>query len=198
MNIKKNVVYLVICLILSGCVSNQLLTETHFYTIDNPQSKGTAIFKIKHNNIVVSDIKMPNYMDSQSIIFKKNGNEIVKTSKNRWIDSLSELLNDSIKKNFTVNSSSTSNISVCERKSCYKLLIELHDFSGNDLGESRINYDWKLYNDKSLKCSGNLDKKSNILSDGYESLVNSLNRDWYQSLSELATKIDNCLDSIKE
>ena len=95
---------LVLCLVaFTGCSFSS--NKVEYYLIDNKKDLSNAEkFSIP---LVINKLKMPSYLDSKSMVFKLENNEVIKTSNHRWVDLLSSILDKSMKEYLLFDSKPT-------------------------------------------------------------------------------------------
>jgi uncharacterized lipoprotein YmbA len=180
--VEKSICIISSVFLLSSCSFQRQGTEEHFYNIVCDKN----VSKVNILDDLILDFRMPSYLNSKSILFKKNENEMILTNNNKWIDTLSVMLIESLSQELQISNH-------CGKITCPKLNINMHDFSGSFLGKSYVSYDWSLTYDSNYLCAGTIRMERDLVEKGYASLVNSLNKSWNASVDEMSSELQQCL-----
>lgn len=185
--------YISILLATVAICSCSTSSRVRYFTIDNSLGNKCIENRAQAVPLKILKIEIPEYLDSQSMIFRVSKNEIVKTKNNKWVDVLSEVLQESLSSNFKDNLK--SNISGVEcNKDCYELAIKVNDFSGTYEGYADISLSWSLFNNSKVECSGDISKREQFKEDGYDAMVLALDKAWFDALEDLHNKVNSCLN----
>jgi uncharacterized lipoprotein YmbA len=187
------IIYIATLCILSACSTSPDLLKYYALENNNPATISN------HNKDLVyintTNIKLPSYLDTNSIIFKKSNYEILKTNKNKWVDSTSVILNKTLTE-FMYKNNPILNVKHCTNNhNCYYLKLLVDDFSASYKGYTNVSLYWFLEDDNNnVICENFIENKENITHEGYEWIVDSLNTSWFKSLNFLTQEIKQCIN----
>ncbi len=183
---------------LAGC-SSSADSIYHYYDLDGftqqVQDTGSG------NPVRVNDVKLPDYLDTQSILFQTGPNEVTQTNRNKWIANLGSILTNSLVLRLRKNLPQYSfgeNICSQGRDDCPALDMNIRDFRGIYDGTVHTEFDWQIMKGRDLICHGSISRSENQDGDGYDSLVEALNKAWKSSLDDLSGNIDTCLTRLAQ
>ncbi len=184
--------------ITAGCSSG---TDSiyHYYDLDGftRQSEDAGSGK----PVRINNVTLPDYLDGQSILFQTGPNEVTQTNRNRWIASLGSILSNSLvlrlRKNLPEYSFGES-ICIQGRDDCPVLQMNVRDFRGIYDGTVHTEFDWQITRGRELVCHGSISRTENQNGDGYDNLVEALNRAWKTSLDDLSGNIRTCLGKLAQ
>ncbi|MDD7381890.1 MAG: ABC-type transport auxiliary lipoprotein family protein [Bacillales bacterium] len=179
---------LVLCLVaFTGCSFSS--NKVEYYLIDNKKDLSNAEkFSIP---LVINKLKMPSYLDSKSMVFKLENNEVIKTSNHRWVDLLSSILDKSMKE-YLLFDSSILKAQIC-KNDCYSLNVAVNDFSNNYKGFVDVSLIYDVSNNSKNICNGRVIKLVSYKNNDYKDMVNSFNIAWQDSLDQMSLEIKDCL-----
>jgi len=184
--------------ITAGCSSG---TDSiyHYYDLDGftRQSEDAGSGK----PVRINNVTLPDYLDGQSILFQTGPNEVTQTNRNRWIANLGSILSNSLvlrlRKNLPEYSFGES-ICIQGRDDCPVLQMNVRDFRGIYDGTVHTEFDWQITRGRELVCHGSISRTENQNGDGYDNLVEALNRAWKTSLDDLSGNIRTCLGKLAQ
>ena len=184
--------------ITAGCSSG---TDSiyHYYDLDGftRQSEDAGSGK----PVRINNVTLPDYLDGQSILFQTGPNEVTQTNRNRWIASLGSILSNSLvlrlRKNLPEYSFGES-ICIQGRDDCPVLQMNVRDFRGIYDGTVHTEFDWQITRGRELVCHGSISRTENQNGDGYDNLVEALNRAWKTSLDDLSGNTRTCLGNLAQ
>ena len=135
-----------------GCVSNYKKTEQRFYLLEsrlNQKEKGVDITTSRH--IVISDIRLPNYLDRPQIVSILKKNQLTFSESARWGESLKKDIVRVVRKNLMADFPH-SNIEVVPHyqrgKDSLYISIEITSFAFDQgLGKVTLEAIWSLEKD---------------------------------------------------
>ena len=182
----------------AGCSTNSS-SKIHYYSFDNETQSSTLFVDIKHHDnkkysFLVSKIDMPDYLDSQSIVYQVTDSEVIQTSNNRWVDKLSVILEKSLIELITnkIPDYVVLQKNICSGENCQKIFVRIKKFQGNYQGNAEVSFDWFLYSDNKLLCLGSQDNKQQLSNNGYPALVKALESSWDKGVDEMIQKVGLC------
>ena len=186
-------------LVLSAGCSSSSENLYHYYDLDGFTRQTVDAGSGKP--VRVNNVTLPDYLDTQSILFQTGPNEVTQTNRNKWIASLGSILTNSlvlrIRKNLPEYSFG-ENICVQGRDDCPVLQMNVRDFRGIYDGTVHTEFDWQIIRGRTLICHGSISRTENQNGDGYDNLVEALNKAWKTSLDDLSENLRTCLGRLEK
>ena len=189
----KNLFYLLIVLLISGCSLKQEVTDTNSYSIDF-NSKNSS-YKNIGKSILIEEPLVNKSFNSRSIFYSTKPYLFEEYAKNRWINSPSSMIHNSLAESFQ-NSNLFSLVSLEDTKIKYDYVIKTsvikiyHEINGDEsYAILKIKFD--LLKDKTLVKTMDYDKKVLVLQNKPYEFVKSMNKSFEEIVEELIKEINN-------
>lgn len=189
----KNLFYLLIVVLISGCSLKQEVTDTNSYSIDF-NSKNSS-YKNIGKSILIEEPLVNKSFNSRSIFYSTKPYLFEEYAKNRWINSPSSMIHNSLAESFQ-NSNLFSLVSLEDTKIKYDYVIKTsvikiyHEINGDEsYAILKIKFD--LLKDKTLVKTMDYDKKVLVLQNKPYEFVKSMNKSFEEIVEELIKEINN-------
>ena len=189
----KNLFYLLIVVLISGCSLKQEITDINSYSIDfNSKNKS---YKNTEKSILIEEPLVNKSFNSRSIFYSPKPYLFEEYAKNRWINLPSSMLHNSLLESFG-NSKMFSFVSQekTEQKSDYVLktnLLKLYHEIQDDKSYAIIKIKFDLLKDEKVVKTVTFDKKVLVSQSKPYEFVNSTNKAFNDILEELIKEIFN-------
>ena len=192
-NNMKNLFYLLIVLLISGCSLKQEVTDTNSYSIDF-NSKNSS-YKNIGKSILIEEPLVNKSFNSRSIFYSTKPYLFEEYAKNRWINLPSSMIHNSLAESFQ-NSNLFSLVSLEDTKIKYDYVIKTsvikiyHEING-DKSYAILKIKFNLLKDKTLVKTMDYDKKVLVLQNKPYEFVKSMNKSFEEIVEELIKEINN-------
>ena len=192
-NNMKNLFYLLIVLLISGCSLKQEVTDTNSYSIDF-NSKNSS-YKNIGKSILIEEPLVNKSFNSRSIFYSTKPYLFEEYAKNRWINLPSSMIHNSLVESFQ-NSNLFSLVSLEDTKIKYDYVIKTsvikiyHEING-DKSYAILKIKFNLLKDKTLVKTMDYDKKVLVLQNKPYEFVKSMNKSFEEIVEELIKEINN-------
>ena len=189
----KNLFYLLIALLISGCSLKQEVTDTNSYSIDF-NSKNSS-YKNIGKSILIEEPLVNKSFNSRSIFYSTKPYLFEEYAKNRWINLPSSMIHNSLVESFQ-NSNLFSLVSLEDTKIKYDYVIKTsvikiyHEING-DKSYAILKIKFNLLKDKTLVKTMDYDKKVLVLQNKPYEFVKSMNKSFEEIVEELIKEINN-------
>ena len=189
----KNLFYLLIALLISGCSLKQEVTDTNSYSIDF-NSKNSS-YKNIGKSILIEEPLVNKSFNSRSIFYSTKPYLFEEYAKNRWINLPSSMIHNSLAESFQ-NSNLFSLVSLEDTKIKYDYVIKTsvikiyHEVNG-DKSYAILKIKFDLLKDKTLVKTMDYDKKVLVLQNKQYEFVKSMNKSFEEIVEELIKEINN-------
>ena len=189
----KNLFYLLIVLLISGCSLKQEVTDTNSYSIDF-NSKNSS-YKNIGKSILIEEPLVNKSFNSRSIFYSTKPYLFEEYAKNRWINLPSSMIHNSLVESFQ-NSNLFSLVSLEDTKIKYDYVIKTsvikiyHEING-DKSYAILKIKFNLLKDKTLVKTMDYDKKVLVSQNKPYEFVKSMNKSFEEIVEELIKEINN-------
>ena len=189
----KNLFYLLIVLLISGCSLKQEVTDTNSYSIDF-NSKNSS-YKNIGKSILIEEPLVNKSFNSRSIFYSTKPYLFEEYAKNRWINLPSSMIHNSLAESFQ-NSNLFSLVSLEDTKIKYDYVIKTsvikiyHEING-DKSYAILKIKFNLLKDKTLVKTMDYDKKVLVSQNKPYEFVKSMNKSFEEIVEELIKEINN-------
>ena len=188
----KNLFYLLIVVLISGCSLKQEVTDINSYSIDfNSKNKS---YKNSSKSILIEEPLVNKSFNSRSIFYSQKPYLFEEYAKNRWINLPSSMIHNSLLESFQ-SSNVFSLVSVEDAKIKYDYVLKTnvikiyHEINADkSYVILKINFD--LVKDKELVKTFSYDKKVLVAQNKPYEFVNSLNKAFEEIMKELLKEIN--------
>ncbi len=188
----KNLFYLLIALLISGCTLKQEVGQTNSYSIDF-NSKNSSYNNIG-KSILIEEPLVNKSFNSRAIFYSQKPYLFEEYAKNRWINLPSSMIHNSLLESFQ-SSNVFSLVSVEDAKIKYDYVLKTnvikiyHEINADkSYVILKINFD--LLKDKELVQTFSYDKKVLVKENRPYEFVNSLNKTFEEIMKELLKEIN--------
>lgn len=188
----KNLFYLLIALLISGCTLKQEVGQTNSYSIDF-NSKNSSYNNIG-KSILIEEPLVNKSFNSRAIFYSQKPYLFEEYAKNRWINLPSSMIHNSLLESFQ-SSNVFSLVSVEDAKIKYDYVLKTnvikiyHEINADkSYVILKINFD--LLKDKELVQTFSYDKKVLVAQNKPYEFVNSLNKTFEEIMKELLKEIN--------
>ena len=188
----KNLFYLLIALLISGCTLKQEVGQTNSYSIDF-KSKNKS-YKNIGKSILIEEPLVNKSFNSRAIFYSQKPYLFEEYAKNRWINLPSSMIHNSLLESFQ-SSNVFSLVSVEDAKIKYDYVLKTnvikiyHEINADkSYVILKINFD--LVKDKELVKTFSYDKKVLVAQNKPYEFVNSLNKTFEEIMKELLKEIN--------
>ena len=188
----KNLFYLLIALLISGCTLKQEVGQTNSYSIDF-NSKNSSYNNIG-KSILIEEPLVNKSFNSRAIFYSQKPYLFEEYAKNRWINLPSSMIHNSLLESFQ-SSNVFSLVSVEDAKIKYDYVLKTnvikiyHEINADkSYVILKINFD--LLKDKELVQTFSYDKKVLVKENRPYDFVNSLNKTFEEIMKELLKEIN--------
>ena len=189
----KNLFYLLIVVLISGCSLKQEVTDINSYSIDfNTKNKS---YKNIGKSILIEEPLVNKSFNSRSIFYSTKPYLFEEYAKNRWINLPSSMIHNSLAESFQ-NSNLFSLVSLEDTKIKYDYVIKTsvikiyHEING-DKSYAILKIKFNLLKDKTLVKTMDYDKKVLVLQNKPYEFVKSMNKSFEEIVEELIKEINN-------
>ena len=189
----KNLFYLLIALLISGCSLKQEVGQTNSYSIDF-NSKNSSYNNIG-KSILIEEPLVNKSFNSRSIFYSQKPYLFEEYAKNRWINLPSNMIHNSLLESFQ-SSNIFSLVSFTDAKIKYDYVLKTNVIKlYHEINENksyvilRINFD--LLKDEKLVKTFSYDKKVLVKENKPYEFINSLNKTFEKITEELLKEINN-------
>ena len=189
----KNLFYLLIVVLISGCSLKQEVTDINSYSIDF-NSKNSS-YKNIGKSILIEEPLVNKSFNSRSIFYSTKPYLFEEYAKNRWINLPSSMIHNSLVESFQ-NSNLFSLVSLEDTKIKYDYVIKTsvikiyHEVNG-DKSYAILKIKFDLLKDKTLVKTMDYDKKVLVLQNKPYEFVKSMNKSFEEIVEELIKEINN-------
>lgn len=188
----KNLFYLLIVVLISGCSLKQEVTDINSYSIDfNSKNKS---YKNTEKSILIEEPLVNKSFNSRSIFYSQKPYLFEEYAKNRWINLPSSMIHNSLLESFQ-SSKIFSLVSFSDAKIKYDYVLKTNVIKiYHEINENKsyvilkINFD--LLKDEKLVKTFSYDKKVLVKENKPYEFVNSLNKTFEEIMEELLTQIN--------
>ena len=188
----KNLFYLLMIVLLSGCSLKQEVTDINSYSIDfNSKNKS---YKNTEKSILIEEPLVNKSFNSRSIFYSSKPYLFEEYAKNRWINLPSNMIHNSLLESFQ-SSNIFSLVSFEDTKVKYDYVLKTNVIKlYHEINENKsyvilkINFD--LVKDKELVKTFSYDKKFLVKENKPYEFVNSLNKTFEEIMEELLKEIN--------
>ena len=188
----KNLFYLLIVVLISGCSLKQEITDINSYSIDfNSKNKS---YKNTEKSILIEEPLVNKSFNSRSIFYSSKPYLFEEYAKNRWINLPSSMIHNSLLESFQ-SSNIFSLVSFEDTKVKYDYVLKTNVIKlYHEINENKsyvilkINFD--LVKDKELVKTFSYDKKFLVKENKPYEFVNSLNKTFEEIMEELLKEIN--------
>jgi cholesterol transport system auxiliary component len=188
----KNLFYLLIVVLISGCSLKQEITDINSYSIDfNSKNKS---YKNTEKSILIEEPLVNKSFNSRSIFYSPKPYLFEEYAKNRWINLPSNMIHNSLLESFQ-SSNIFSLVSFSDTKIKYDYVLKTNVIKlYHEINENKsyvilkINFD--LVKDKELVKTFTYDKKVLVKENKPYEFVNSLNKTFEEIMEELLKEIN--------
>lgn len=188
----KNLFYLLIVVLISGCSLKQEITDINSYSIDfNSKNKS---YKNTEKSILIEEPLVNKSFNSRSIFYSSKPYLFEEYAKNRWINLPSNMIHNSLLESFQ-SSNIFSLVSFEDTKVKYDYVLKTNVIKlYHEINENKsyvilkINFD--LVKDKELVKTFSYDKKFLVKENKPYEFVNSLNKTFEEIMEELLKEIN--------
>ena len=188
----KNLFYLLIVVLISGCSLKQEVSDINSYSIDfNSKNKS---YKNTEKSILIEEPLVNKSFNSRSIFYSQKPYLFEEYAKNRWINLPSSMIHNSLLESFQ-SSKIFSLVSFSDAKIKYDYILKTnvikiyHEINENkSYVVLKINFD--LLKDEKLVKTFTYDKKVLVKENKPYEFVNSLNKTFEEIMEELLKEIN--------
>jgi cholesterol transport system auxiliary component len=181
----KNLFYLLMIVLISGCSLKQEVVETNSYSIDFIQNNKS--YKSSSKSILIEEPFVNSSFNSRSIFYSTKPYLFEEYAKNRWMNLPSSMIHNSLLEIFTFVSQEKT-----EQKSDYVLktnLLKLYHEIQDDKSYAIIKIKFDLLKDEKVVKTFTFDKKVMVSQNKPYEFVNSTNKALNDILEELIKEI---------
>ena len=188
----KNLFYLLMIVLISGCSLKQEFVETNSYSIDFIQNNKS--YKSSSKSILIEEPFVNSSFNSRSIFYSTKPYLFEEYAKNRWINLPSSMIHNSLLESFQ-NSNIFSLVSLEDSKIKYDYILKTnvikiyHEING-DKSYAILKIKFDLLKDKVLVKTFSYDKKVLVSQNKPYEFVNSLNKTFNEVIEELLKEIN--------
>ena len=188
----KNLFYLLIVVLISGCSLKQEITDINSYSIDfNSKNKS---YKNTEKSILIEEPLVNKSFNSRSIFYSPKPYLFEEYAKNRWINLPSNMIHNSLLESFQ-SSNIFSLVSFSDTKVKYDYVlktnvIKLYHEINADKSYVILKINFDLVKDKELVKTFSYDKKFLVKENKPYEFVNSLNKTFEEIMEELLKEIN--------
>ena len=189
----KNLFYLLLVVLISGCSLKQEVTDINSYSIDF-NSKNSS-YKNIGKSILIEEPLVNKSFNSRSIFYSTKPYLFEEYAKNRWINLPSSMIHNSLVESFQ-NSNLFSLVSLEDTKIKYDYVIKTsvikiyHEVNG-DKSYAILKIKFDLLKDKTLVKTMDYDKKVLVSQNKPYEFVKSMNKSFEEIVEELIKEINN-------
>ena len=189
----KNLFYLLIVVLISGCSLKQEVTDINSYSIDfNSKNKS---YKNTEKSILIEEPLVNKSFNSRSIFYSQKPYLFEEYAKNRWINLPSSMIHNSLLESFQ-SSKIFSLVSFSDAKIKYDYVlktnvIKLYHEINADKSYVILKINFNLLKDEKLVKTFSYDKKVLVKENRPYEFVNSFNKTFEEIMEELFKEINN-------
>ena len=187
----KNLFYLLMIVLISGCTLKQEVVETNSYSIDFIQNNKS--YKSSSKSILIEEPFVNSSFNSRSIFYSTKPYLFEEYAKNRWMNLPSSMIHNSLLESFGSSKIFTFvSQEKTEQKSDYVLktnLLKLYHEIQNDKSYAIIKIKFDLLKDEKVVKTFTFDKKVMVSQNKPYDFVNSTNKALNDILEELIKEI---------
>ena len=188
----KNLFYLLIVVLISGCSLKQEVTDINSYSIDfNSKNKS---YKNSEKSILIEEPLVNKSFNSRSIFYSQKPYLFEEYAKNRWINLPSSMIHNSVLESFQ-SSKIFSLVSFSDAKIKYDYVlktnvIKIYHEINTDKSYVILKINFDLVKDKELVKTFSYDKKVLVKENRPYEFVNGLNKIFEEIMEELLKEIN--------
>ena len=188
----KNLFYLLMIVLISGCTLKQEVTDINSYSIDF--SSKNSSYQNSQKSILIEEPMVNNSFNSRAIFYSTKPYLFEEYAKNRWINLPSSMIHNSLLESFQ-NSNIFSLVSLEDSKIKYDYILKTnvikiyHEMNG-DKSYAILKIKFDLLKDKVLVKTFSYDKKVLVSQNKPYEFVNSLNKTFNEVIEELLKEIN--------
>ena len=187
----KNLFYLLIALLISGCTLKQEVGQTNSYSIDFIQNNKS--YKSSSKSILIEEPYVNSSFNSRSIFYSTKPYLFEEYAKNRWINLPSSMIHNSLLESFGSSKIFTFvSQEKAEQKSDFILktnLLKLYHEIQDDKSYAIIKIKFDLLKDEKIVKTFTFDKKVMVPQNKPYEFINSTNKALNDILEELIKEI---------
>jgi cholesterol transport system auxiliary component len=187
----KNLFYLLMIVLISGCSLKQEVVETNSYSIDFIQNNKS--YKSSSKSILIEEPFVNSSFNSRSIFYSTKPYLFEEYAKNRWMNLPSSMIHNSLLESFGSSKIFTFvSQEKTEQKSDYVLktnLLKLYHEIQDDKSYAIIKIKFDLLKDEKVVKTFTFDKKVMVSQNKPYEFVNSTNKALNDILEELIKEI---------
>ena len=189
----KNLFYLLMIVLLSGCSLKQEVTDINSYSIDF--SSKNSSYQNSQKSILIEEPMVNNSFNSRAIFYSTKPYLFEEYAKNRWINLPSSMIHNSLLESFQ-NSNIFSLVSLEDSKIKYDYILKTnvikiyHEING-DKSYAILKIKFDLLKDKTLVKTIDYDKKILVSQNKPYEFVKSVNKSFKEIVEELLKDISS-------
>ena len=188
----KNLFYLLMIVLLSGCSLKQEITDINSYSIDF-NSKNSS-YQNSQKSILIEEPLVNKSFNSRSIFYSTKPYLFEEYAKNRWINLPSNMIYNSLLESFQ-SSKMFSIVSQEDTKIKYDYVlktnvIKIYHEINTDKSYVILKINFDLLKDEKLVKTFGYDKKVLVKENRPYEFINSLNKTFEEIMEELLTQIN--------
>ena len=191
----KNLFYLLMIVLISGCSLKQEVVETNSYSIDFIQNNKS--YKSSSKSILIEEPFVNSSFNSRSIFYSTKPYLFEEYAKNRWINLPSSMIHNSLLESFGSSKMFTFiSQEKTEQKSDFLLktnLLKLYHEIQDDKSYAIIKIKFDLLKDEKVVKTFTFDKKVMVSQNKPYEFVNTTNKAFNDILEELIKEISTSL-----
>jgi cholesterol transport system auxiliary component len=194
-NNMKNLFYLLMIVLLSGCSLKQEVTDINSYSIDF--SSKNSSYQNSQKSILIEEPMVNNSFNSRAIFYSTKPYLFEEYAKNRWINLPSSMIHNSLLESFQ-NSNIFSLVSLEDSKIKYDYILKTnvikiyHEING-DKSYAILKIKFDLLKDKTLVKTIDYDKKILVSQNKPYEFVKSVNKSFEEIVEELIKEISTSI-----
>ena len=191
----KNLFYLLMIVLLSGCSLKQEVTDINSYSIDF--SSKNSSYQNSQKSILIEEPLVNNSFNSRAIFYSTKPYLFEEYAKNRWINLPSSMVHNSLLESFQ-NSNIFSLVSLEDSKIKYDYVLKTnvikiyHEING-DKSYAILKIKFDLLKDKTLVKTIDYDKKILVSQNKPYEFVKSVNKSFEEIVEELIKEISTSI-----
>ena len=191
----KNLFYLLMIVLLSGCTLKQEVTDINSYSIDF--SSKNSSYQNSQKSILIEEPMVNNSFNSRAIFYSTKPYLFEEYAKNRWINLPSSMVHNSLLESFQ-NSNIFSLVSLEDSKIKYDYILKTnvikiyHEING-DKSYAILKIKFDLLKDKTLVKTIDYDKKILVSQNKPYEFVKSVNKSFEEIVEELIKEISTSI-----
>lgn len=189
----KNLFYLLLIVLISGCSLKQEVTDVNSYSIDfNSKNKN---YQNSSKSILIEEPFVNNSFNTRSIFYSQKPYLFEEYAKNRWINLPSSMIHNSLAESFQ-SSNIFSLVSQEDAKIKYDYVLKTnvlkvyHEING-DKSYAILKIKFDLLKDKALVKTIDYDRKVLVKENKPYEFVRSVNKSFEEIIEELFKEINN-------